>query len=182
MIRKLVWIALLAPTLAAGQAFWGGSYIRPTNITPQFPGGAAQVVACVSTTIPIKTTVNRVAVQVTTLGSPGNSDVGLYSTNGTMIANVNGFPTTAIGTFNYPLVGAPITLNPGVYYSCACAGNTTARVAALTFVSTVINTIENQAGSNMVTAATPCSLAILPASLGTLTATTTASTTAAFYY
>ena len=164
----------------SGFGEWGGFVYRPPSLAAQPPGAAANGIACMSMSLPFSTTVNKAALSIQ-VGAAGTADVGIYSSAGNLIANTGGFDTTTANVRSVNMTPAP-TLAAGVYLHCSCASNRTA-----TFQSAAATTannwgIENQAGSNMTTAANACTNGVLPATLGTLTATSTLYTIGTFYY
>ncbi len=119
--------------------------------------------------LPFRAVVGQFVFRVTTVSASGLCAVGLYDKDKNLIVRSGAISTTGAGIKNGN-TNVTVTLEPGVYFTTWTGDNTTFRLRA---AGTPDSGIPNVNGVDRVgNAANPSVAAILPATLGALTAGT----------
>jgi len=91
--------------------------------------------------LPNSLTLNNIIVKVTTSDGVNSYDWGIYDAGGTLKAHVGINTVASTGVVDLPVVGAPVSLQPGKYYFAFTGNATTARIAvSIANVSTLTAT------------------------------------------
>jgi len=109
------WSGNVALNTTGQGGMWAVSIAMPRALGAFPVVNAANEVRVFQFVLPYKVIIGRVSVLIFT-GSPATGDVGIYDINGNRLLYTGGFSTASSGPLSTPVVGGPITLNPGFYY------------------------------------------------------------------
>lgn len=161
-------------TTISGGGFMG--YVVTTNfntaLSSQAVSSANQVYAF-RFSLPASFTVSSISYYINTLSAGGNCDFGLYDSSGNLLTHTGAQSTATTGAFDVAISGGgSTTFSAGVYYFAWGCDNITAKVE--TFSGSVLPALFNAGTTkNVGTGANALSAGALPATLGTVTASTT---------
>jgi hypothetical protein len=71
---------------------------------------------------------SNITVYIGTADNANNCDLGLYNSSGTLVAHIGAQHLPATNNQTFAIVGAPITLNPGIYFFATTSVATTAAI------------------------------------------------------
>ncbi|KKM05256.1 hypothetical protein LCGC14_1755980 [marine sediment metagenome] len=171
MANQLTRYATVASLLTAGEGSFFGYHVYPmTSANTGEPAAVIDEVRVFQTVLPFRAVVRQIVTEVTTLVAAQFYSVGIYRIDGNSLLVHTGAITTASAAVISTTVTA-VTLEPGVYWFAQTADTTT--TLTMRQVGAVTNSLAFQnAGSEIRsgTAANSSSSGVLPATLGTITA------------
>jgi hypothetical protein len=105
--------------------FW--TTVGPANSAVQLTG-VANTIRVWGLYIPARVVFSNITVYVNTADAVNSYDFGLYNSGGNLVAHIGAqtLPATAVQSF--AVVGAPITLAPGLYFFAGTGNATTAQI------------------------------------------------------
>jgi hypothetical protein len=166
----------------SGQGWFAGpgmtdlSSIFVNGFNAPITGYAANVVAVSQFVLNAAWTLSKVSYKLQTSSAAQNFNFGIYDADKNRLIDSGAFDgsITTLQTKSFTAIELP----PGVYYFAASATNTTMRGASMQASATTVGdllSIINASTALVATAANATSGNVLPATLGTLTAATSAS-------
>jgi hypothetical protein len=153
-------------TIAVGYMFLPGITIPQNTAAGTVVAGTANQVRVVQVVVPYNITVGKVVGNITTISAAQNMFVGVYDTSGGKLleaavscAALNGVSTT---------LGTPVTLTPGTYLYAYSASDTVCAASGAALSGGWFNMLDKNT-TRTATAANAVSGGVMPATLGTLT-------------
>ena len=153
-------------TIAIGYMFLPGITIPQNTAATTVVAGAANQVRVVQVVVPYTITVGKVVGNIATISASQNMFVGVYDSSGNKLleaalscAALNGVSTT---------LGTPVTLTPGTYLYAYSASDTVCAASGAALSGGWSNMLSKNT-TRTATAANAVSAGVMPATLGTLT-------------
>lgn len=173
--------ASLAPDVATPDAgyFFGGVVTLPTNIVAAAAVVSNNQVRVVQFVLPFRTTVRRISIEISTSANGSTTDAGLYDASGSRVVNAGGFDSGSTGVKTVTL-GAPVTLDPGVYYFAWTASSNNVQARLANNPAGQANLMNAVAVKKQGTASNNATSGVLPATLGAINALSVAPLLAIF--
>lgn len=115
--------------------------------------------------------ITGISFYVNTLSAGQTCDVGLYNSSGNLVANTGPISAATTGAKDATITQTSVTLTPGAYWLAFGCTDTVAKLQA--WNSSVMTSVVNAGGTFQGKAANALSTGSLPATLGTITGSTT---------
>ena len=118
--------------------------------------------------LPFRVVVRNIVVEVTTLDSGKKIGLGLYDASGNLYLKSGAISATSTGFLTDAITA--VTVEPGVYFFAQTCDSTTVQVSHTTIPNRPTTVLNAQTVKKIGLAANSSSAGILPATLGTITA------------
>lgn len=155
--------------LANQGAVWTPTISMPNGAATNALSGTANQVIVYAVTLPFRTTISKLGVNVAPGAAGGVCDTGWFdaSTNHNELVHA-AFVCTATNQVAQA-TSATVTLDPGVYYIATCVSITSIGTSSISESSTVDKQWAVMQSGVYGTAANSCTAGVLPSTLGTIT-------------
>ena len=171
MANQLTRYATVATVDTAGEGYFFGISINFINPTGGVAIGSNDETRVYQFVLPFRVVVRKIITEVTIGGVAGKFyGVGLYDVNGTRVVTTGAIDAEAVAITTTTITA--VTLEPGVYFQAQTSDDNATQFRRFPAVGEPLALI-NETGALIGTAANTSTAGVLPATLGTITKSTT---------